>query len=456
MSRTTGNESSFATAVLNGLGAPVTQSNLDFIERWITREGGGGDNNPLNTTQQMSGSTLLSGNTAGVQNYSNLDVGVQATVKTLTNDFYPNIVAALRSGNAEQADAAGQLSHDLSTWSGGGYTTLTGVAARPTNSIGGGGQSSGSGLGAVGSGKPLSGQDLIDYAEQNFPQYAYLLHDPEVGPILVKAAQEGVSDPNILAGMLRNTNWWRTTTTTSRDFNKLMADDPVTANQAINNKMADIDTQAWSLGVKLTPQIEHDLAVSSMKLGWTSDTLTQQIVAKNKTTYTTGGQFGGAAALDVQSLKQMYNDYGLPLTDETLNSQMQQILSGKANVNAVQQKLAQQAATLYSTNPQLAKFLSDGEGTTRDWADPYIQKAASTLGISAKNIDITAPMWAKILHPATDPNTGKPLGQAMSLDQWETTLRNDPQYGFDSSINGVQQGAQLGAALGHILGTAGV
>jgi len=83
--------------LLNALGAPLTAANLSFLSDWGGHEGSVCTFNPLNTTKQWMGSIYCTG--PGVQNYSSKAVGLEATVLTLHNGFYPDIVAALMSGN---------------------------------------------------------------------------------------------------------------------------------------------------------------------------------------------------------------------------------------------------------------------------------------------------------------------------------------------------------------------
>lgn len=132
---------SFESDLLGRLGAPVTPGNLAFLTAWANKEGGGGRNNPLNTTMPAPGSSPLSGNPAGVQNYPSLTEGVNATYATLTSDRrYNDVVGALRSGTA---NPSGHYT-GLATWSGGGYNSLAGVntTAFRGNAFGGGASSS--------------------------------------------------------------------------------------------------------------------------------------------------------------------------------------------------------------------------------------------------------------------------------------------------------------------------
>lgn len=111
----------WADAILQALGAPTTRADVNSMTDWFGREGGGGQNNPMNTTLVTSGS-IGSINSAGVQSYSTPAAGVSATVQTLLGG-YPAIVRALRAGTG-LLDQGGEVASELSTWSGGGYDSV--------------------------------------------------------------------------------------------------------------------------------------------------------------------------------------------------------------------------------------------------------------------------------------------------------------------------------------------
>jgi len=108
----------FAKAVLGGIGAPATQANINSIVQWAHREGGGGANNPLNTTLGPPSATNF--NSVGVKNFANLSMGATYTVRTLLGGGYSDVLAALRGGNG----LCGRSFGGLSTWSGGGYSSI--------------------------------------------------------------------------------------------------------------------------------------------------------------------------------------------------------------------------------------------------------------------------------------------------------------------------------------------
>ena len=114
----TGSQSSWARAELRTIHDPRTPADVASLVAWQNREGGGGANNPLNTTQPEPGSTVF--NSVGVQNYPDVAEGVAATAVTLRNGNYGDILSALASGGG----LCGRAFAGLSTWSGGGYSQV--------------------------------------------------------------------------------------------------------------------------------------------------------------------------------------------------------------------------------------------------------------------------------------------------------------------------------------------
>jgi len=112
------------TAILAGLGALPTGSNLASLTAWEKREFSSwppqAQHNPMASTLTEPGSTQF--NSTGVQNYPNWPTGIRATVATINSGRYPNIVAAFRSGKGLQNNP--NVANDLLIWSGGGYSSV--------------------------------------------------------------------------------------------------------------------------------------------------------------------------------------------------------------------------------------------------------------------------------------------------------------------------------------------
>ena len=101
----TGSQQNWARQFLSKLGKPVTASNMKAVTTWMAYEGGHWNNtanyNPLNTTQPASGATNM--NKVGVKSYTSWDQGFQATIDTINNGRYKNILGALSQGNSANA-----------------------------------------------------------------------------------------------------------------------------------------------------------------------------------------------------------------------------------------------------------------------------------------------------------------------------------------------------------------
>lgn len=111
----------FATALLGGLGMPVTSASINAIKTWSRFEGGNWKNsahyNPLNTTLRESSSHSM--NYAGVQSFNNWGSGLEATIQTLKNTKgagYEAILASLKSGKSSTSQILTAI--NASHWTG--------------------------------------------------------------------------------------------------------------------------------------------------------------------------------------------------------------------------------------------------------------------------------------------------------------------------------------------------
>lgn len=109
----TGERETWARDVLAGLGnARPSAATVAFMEAWHRAEGGTAAFNWINTTEPMPGATDY--NSVGVKNFVSYEQGVQATVITLENGYYPRTLYGLLT-NAPVVDDG-----EMGTWGTGG------------------------------------------------------------------------------------------------------------------------------------------------------------------------------------------------------------------------------------------------------------------------------------------------------------------------------------------------
>jgi hypothetical protein len=116
-------QGSFVDAVLHAIGAPLSATNRALLSAWAQTEGTRARFNPLATTQDAAGATVLAGNSAGVKNYPSFQAGVRATAQTLENGRYAGILSSLRAGNVQPLDVVNRYAKEFDTW-GTGATSL--------------------------------------------------------------------------------------------------------------------------------------------------------------------------------------------------------------------------------------------------------------------------------------------------------------------------------------------
>jgi hypothetical protein len=94
----------WAETILKQLGAPVSGNNVASMVAWAAFEGGHWGNsaryNPLNTSQDWPGATSAFG--THIKAYDSWQAGLDATIKTLKNGFYNEILADLRDSKAPE------------------------------------------------------------------------------------------------------------------------------------------------------------------------------------------------------------------------------------------------------------------------------------------------------------------------------------------------------------------
>lgn len=470
----------FASAVLSYMGIDPTQSDIDFIVAWSAREGGNWGNtasyNPLNTTLQMPGSTVMSGgNSAGVQAYTSWAQGIQATAQTLQNGDYGQIVAALQSGNPDTANSNGTLSSELETWSGRGYSQVDladanyNPGASPNSNQGSLGQTSGTGTGAGQlAGGSTAGVDIPSisdisalnaYIQTNYPDEAWLLQIPSVAGVLENAVASGDTTDAIVAAV-ENTEWWTTTSAANRQYLQNLAENPAdysftTPGSTAAQQLTEIQTIAAQQGVTLTASQAQSLATQSLQYGWTTAQIQQNIGSTVSVTGAPGdtSQFSSitgqpttdTAASVVQQLNSIAGNYAQLQSNSSLQQWAQQIAGGTQTIQSFTAAMAQQAAGQF---PALASGLSQGQTVTQ-LLQSQINQMSQLLEVDPSQIEsglLTDPSYSKILtggtggsSPAMSMTTGSGSGTATSvsggtpmttsevaqytrgLPQWQTT-----------------------------------
>lgn len=289
--------------------------------------------------------------------------------------------------------------------------------------------------------------EFLNKLQTQYPQAIPLLQQPGVMDVYKQAIDENWT-PERLQAALEQTPWWQNTTAPVRQWQALQATDPATATQKIEDTKRIIDDLQKQLGVTLdtsgglnSPGFQF--LAQAVSYGWDANEIKYRMLASVNST--TGGGDLGKNAADVRNLA---DQYGVPLSDQTVMDYARKLGEGAIDQNGLQGYLIEQAKSLF---PGLATALDKGI-TVKQYADPYIQIAQQELNINPSDVNLTDQKWMAALNQV-DPKTGARV--SMSLDDWLKKIRTDPAYGYDQTLKASHDATSLSQALQQKLGAIG-
>jgi hypothetical protein len=227
-----------------------------------------------------------------------------------------------------------------------------------------------------------------------------------------------------LTERLRNTNWFRTTESSARQYTISQSTDPATAEATLNKRVEEIRAQSLNSGVSLSEATLRDLGERSLKFGWTEQQVANGVGSEAVATANRGGTAGVAdlrRGSTGTELREIADNYGLKISDTMLDQWTAQILQGTTTKVQFTDQMKNQASTMYrSLAPQIEKGLDVKTATSM-----YTNMAASTLGVDPATVDWTQDKWNKALN-YQDPKTNE--YRQMDSYEWNRYLRSLPEW----------------------------
>ena len=294
---------------------------------------------------------------------------------------------------------------------------------------------------------------ILALINDEFPQYVPILQQPGVFDVFVRYAQaksSGINPwtPDQLLAELHKTPYYQSTPAPVRQFDLLLATDPATAAQKIEQTKRIIDDLQRQTGITLDAtgglsSPAFAFLQQAVAYGWDANEIKYRMLASVNSTHA-GGELGSTAA----QVRNMADQYGVPLSDDAVLDYARKLSEGAIDQAGLQGYLIEQAKSLF---PGLATALDKGI-TVKQYADPYLQIAAQELNINPADVNLTDQKWMAALNQI-DPKTGARV--SMSLDDWLRKIRTDPTYGYDKTLKAGNDATQLSVALQQRLGAIG-
>lgn len=295
--------------------------------------------------------------------------------------------------------------------------------------------------------------ELLDIINKTWPDIFTLLSKPGVAKVafdMADAEQKGQPWTTAqIDSAMQATDYYRNTSAKNRSWDILQATDPDTARTKIENTKNVLDDMMQQLGINLSNDgglnsLAFKFLNDAVTQDWTPDQIKYKLLASVNKTTTGGGDLGDAAS----KVKGVMDDYGVPMSDQAIMGWASKLTQGAVDENAIVGYAQQNAMSLF---PGLKDAISRGI-TVRQYADPYLQIANQELGTDPKTVSLTDPKWMRALTNI-DPKTGQRV--SMSLNDWTSTIRSDPTYGYDKTTQATTQAASFAKNLAQMMGATG-
>ena len=127
-------------------------------------------------------------------------------------------------------------------------------------------------------------------------------------------------------------------------------------------------------------------------------------------------------------IKDLYNDWGIPITDERADFLALEVVMNRMAFEEVEAALQEQANGMYPNKPE--------NMATREWAQPYMQLYQQTLEVPEVELD--------------DATLGQALSEGLSLSEFKSRLRQDDRWLETDNARG-EMNTKI-SSLGRVMG----
>ena len=263
-------------------------------------------------------------------------------------------------------------------------------------------------------------------AEQYGFASALLNSNPELKTLFSRAVS-GSWSPDKFQAELRGTKWWKTHTSTERQYLLQVKSDPATARQSLSQATSHVNQLASQLGVN-PAQAKGALSAAAYNVaakGWTDEQLRSYLGQYVAFLDPHGkAQASGEGGTDMDELKAYSYSMGVvPGDGKWYADNVRKILMGKSSLEDIKSQIRTKAKAQYS---QWGKQI-DGGQTVMDLAQPYMQSMSQILELPQGSVSLTDPTVKKAMT-YIGKSTNNEAGAGMPLWQFQNQLRSDPRW----------------------------
>lgn len=283
-------------------------------------------------------------------------------------------------------------------------------------------------------------KSLEQVVKENFPQYSYLLEDPEMfGQDMIAVFRQGIKSgwtADRFAGAITNTNYWKTTVGAAKRFDaSTPADQEDLMNQTRTELQAVSDFSGLSdaqVGTFVRDMTRRGIKGENLKKMAYSLVFQQGIESE-----------AAKEALfseNASQIKKIAKAYGASLDDTTVSTYLK---DGRQPAD-IQRMYKEKLKGLY---PHLASQL-DADLTFDDITNDYKYVASQVLERPGTDIDFSKPEFIESIASRDEKGNYRQL----SLGEWQIKLKTDDKYGYSKTKKAVQDARKLAASIAESFG----
>jgi hypothetical protein len=251
-----------------------------------------------------------------------------------------------------------------------------------------------------------------------YPDWAWAMNNDEVRDILLEAVDpaRGMDDVTFKS-KIRQTEWWKNTESTVREWDARSAMDPATAQREKERWAADLMRRAVTFGGNLDQESAMKLAEKVLRFGLTDSEINDAIAE----TFNAADPKGDVVA-NLRVARDLARDYMVKVDDAELTKWAQQIAVGTASQEDLITRLSTLAKAKFSQNEHLMNLIDSG-ATVSSYFSEHQQMIAREMDLDLDQVNMMDPKYARILTSANGASV-----RPMDLAETRSWVRSQPEW----------------------------
>lgn len=268
-------------------------------------------------------------------------------------------------------------------------------------------------------------EDIEAEIRENYPEFAFMLDDPEIRKVLLEAADpEGGLDDAAFMARIRNTKWYQTNGSNARQWEAIVKTDPATAARTLDSTVAALRSRANAMGVDATDEQLRELADRQLRYNLNDAEMSTAFAE-----LMVGDAPAGAVATTMTQLRAEARKFMVNVDENELVRWARGLVAGTTTIDNFATGLQSMAKAKFSGNDQMVQMIDQGMSPDAFFAD-HRRLIAGEWDMSPEQVDLLDTKWQGVLQISGDNGKIRP----MTLDETRRHIRS--MAGWDKTTAG--------------------